>query len=686
MTFRVAIDCGGTFTDGISVDEAGRVMTAKALTTPQDLTIGVRNTLANLARNNDMDLKEFLSAASIIIHGTTFATNALVTRSGSKTGLITTKGFRDIIEFRRIPKEDMWHWRMPCPKPLVPRYLRVEAEERLGTKGQVTIPLNEDSVRKAVALLKKEGVESIAVVFLFSFLNAAHERRVAEIIKEDYPEAYVSLSSTVLPAIEEFERTSTTIIDAYIAPGMRKYIETLHTLLEKEGFKGELLLMQSNGGVGTWKVSIERPATMVISGPAAAPSAAITLGRSHSEKNLISVDMGGTSFDCLIIDRGSFLTNTYSLVSDMRFALPSIDVNAIGAGGGSIAWFDTANTLRVGPRSMGASPGPACYGMGGEEATVTDANVVLGYISPDFFLGGEMPLKKDLAEKAIKNKVADRLGLSIVEGAAAIYKIINSTMAGSITSTFIKRGYDPRDFTLCVGGAAGPAHAVRIMQELGIARLLIPKFAPIYCAFGMLGVDLKHDYTRFYYASQQNLDLNHLRRLYEEMEAEARETLERDGVPDGDQAFMRFMDMRYFGQFREVEVTWPSGPITDDTVSAGIANFHTKHKEIYGSSDESYPVEFMNFKLSGIGKLPRIELKKIKRGDKNSSQALKGERDAFFEETNGFVKTRIYDGDRLLCGNILEGPGIVEEKMTVVVIPPQFKMRVDEYGNYVTTG
>lgn len=685
MGFRIAIDCGGTFTDGISVDEEGGVITGKAQTTPEDLTIGIRNTLVSLAQKNNLELQGFLSETSLIMHGTTFGTNAIITRSGAKTGLIATKGFRDTLEFRQITKEDMFNWRMPCPKPLVPRRLRAEVEERLGTKGQVKIPLNEDSVHKAVAHLKKEGVESIAVAFLFSFLNPEHERRATEIIKEDFPEVHISLSSVVLPAIGEFERHSTTAIDAYIGPGIRKYIENFCAMLEKEGFEGELLFMQSNGGVGTCEVTMERPATLAISGPAAAPSAAITLGKLHGEENLISVDMGGTSFDCLIIDNGHSLTKTDSLISDIRFSLPSIDVNALGAGGGSITWFDVANTLHVGPRSAGASPGPACYGAGGEEATVTDANVILGYISPDFFLGGEMILRKDLAEKAVKDKVADRLGLSIVDAAAAIYKIVNSAMADAVSAIFTKRGYDPRDFTLCVGGAAGPTHAARLMQELDIARLLVPKFAPVYCAFGMLGVDLKHDYSRFYYVQGHALNLDHLSKLYDEMEAEARNTLKREGVPEEKGFFLRSVELRYYGQFREVEVPWPSGPITDDAISAGVAAFHTKHRELYGYSDENYPIEFMNFKLSAIGKIPRIDLKEIKRGSSDPSPALKGVREAFFEETSAFVETRVYDGDRLLCGNTLEGPCIVEGKMTVMVIPPEFKMMVDEYGNYVST-
>ncbi|OGA32086.1 MAG: hypothetical protein A3G80_07570 [Betaproteobacteria bacterium RIFCSPLOWO2_12_FULL_62_13b] len=684
MGFRVGLDCGGTFTDGVAVDERGAMVTAKVPTTPEDLTLGIMNDLALLAQRNNLSLKEFLRATTLIVHGTTYGINLLITRTGPKTGLIATRGHRDAIEFRRVIKEDMFNWRMPCPKPLVPRRLRTEVEERLGIGGQVKVPLDENSVRQAVAHLKKREVKSIAVSLLFSFLNPAHERRVAEIIKEDYPEAHVSLSSTVLPAIGEFERTSTAIIDAYIALGIEKYLNSLHLLLEKDGFKGELLLMQSNGGVGSWQVVTDAPATLAISGLAAAPSSAILMGRLHGEDKVISMDMGGTSFECLIIDKGNYLTTTESLISDLRYSLPSIDIHTIGAGGGSIAWFDTADILRVGPRSAAASPGPACYGRGGGEATVTDADVVLGYISPDFFLGGEIPLRKELAEKAIKEKVADRLGVSVVEGAAAIHRIINAAMAANISSTVNKRGYDYRDFCLCAGGSASPTHAIGIMRELDMKRLFITKFAPFYSAFGMLGVDLKHDYTRFYYAQKQALDLERVRKLYDEMEAEADQTLAREGVPRDKRKFVRSMDLRYYGQFNEVEVEWPTGAVTDEAISAGVANFHAKHKELYGYSNEKYPIELMSFKLSARGAMPHIELTKIGQGDRSPSAALKGVRDAYFEDTRGFVETRIYDGDRLLGGNILEGPCIVEERATTIVVPPGFKIKVDEYGNCFT--
>jgi len=684
MRFRVAIDTGGTFTDAISIDETGNMVTAKAPTTPKDLVVGTIHAIDALAKRNNIDRKAFLNQVSSIVHGTTLGTNVIITRSGPKLGLIATEGHKDVLALPRIPKENMWDWRKPQPQPLVPRYLRTEVRERVDARGEVRLPLDEDSVHKAVSYLKTIGVDGIVVVLLFSFMYPEHERRVAEIIKADYPGIHVTLSSDVLHFLGEHERTSTTVIDAYIAPAIIEYTRTLVDFLGKEGFEGQLLFMQNNGGVETAEVAVEKPSTLATSGPAAGPTSAITIGRLHGEENLLSVDMGGTSFDIAIIDKGNFITKNENLIEGLRFSLPIIDSTSIGAGGGSIAWFDLAGTLRVGPKSAGADPGPACYDMGGEEATVTDADVALGYISPDYFLGGERKLKKELAEKAIREKVCDRLGLSVTQGAAAIHKVANSVMADGINYAFTRRGYDPRDFTLAAAGAAGPSHAIKIAQELGISRVLVPKYAPIYCAFGMLCVNLKHDFMRFYAAMKEDLDIDHVKKLYEEMESEALVLLKKEGVSEEQRNFERTMQLRYFGQFREVEVPWPRGPINDDAISEGLKAFHRKHGDVYGYSDENYPIEFMGFGLSAIGKMPLVELKEIKRGNEDPSSALKGERDAYFEESNGFVKTRVYDGDKLHCGNVLEGPCIVEERMTTIVVPPQNKLRIDEYGNYIT--
>jgi N-methylhydantoinase A len=632
-----------------------------------------------------MEDVQFLKQVEFLVHGTTQGTNIIITRSGSKVGVIATEGHKDVLQLRRVIKENIWNWRLPCPEPLSPPYLWVGVKERLGPRGEIKTALDEDSVHKAVAYFRKLKVESIVVALLFSFVNPEHERKVAEIVRKDYPEAYITLSSEIAPVLGEYERTSTAVISAYIAPPMAKYIRKLEDFLEKHSFGGQFLFMQNNGGVEASAIAIEKPATLAMSGPAAGPTSALTAAKADGAKNIVSVDMGGTSFDCALIDKGSLIVRNESLIDDHRFSLPVIDAESIGAGGGSIAWFDISGTLRVGPKSAGGDPGPACYGRGGEEATVTDADVILGYISPDYFLGGEMKLTKNLAEKAVKERVADRLGMSIEEAAASIYKISNAVMADEISHVFTKRGYDPRDFAICAGGAASPVCILQIARDLNVSKVFIPKFAPIYCAFGMLGVDLVHDFSRFYHATRETIDLEYLKKLYKEMEAESLKLLKREGIPEKERRFVRTMEVKYYGQFRTVSVRWPNGPITEATVAEAVTKFHRRHEELRGQSDVNYPVEFLAFGLTAIGKVPPIKLKKIERGNEDPSSALKGHRDAYFESSKGFVKTKIYDGDKLLAGNILEGPCIVEERMTNVVIPPTFKLAVDDYGGYFGT-
>jgi N-methylhydantoinase A len=458
----------------------------------------------------------------------------------------------------------------------------------------------------------------------------------------------------------------------------------LQVFLRDNGFKGQLLFIQNNGGVETADIAKEKPATLASSGPAGGPSATLILGKIHKMDSLLSLDMGGTSLDAAIVYKGSALIKYQSLIEEHRFSLPVLDVNSMGAGGGSIAWFDVTGTLKVGPRSAAGVPGPACYNRGGKDATVTDADVILGYVNPDHFLGGRMKLRRELAEQAIKEKVAARMGTSLDEAAIAIYRIINSHMADTVSYTFTRRGYDPRDFVIVAGGAAGAVHAMAMAQDLGIHKVLVPKYAPAFCAFGMLGVDLKHDYTRYYSTPRAALDIKKVKSLYKEMESEGSEVLRREAVPSEKRQFLRTMTVKYFGQFRGLEVEWPSGAITEAAIDEGMMAFHRKHQDIFGYSDPKYPLEILNFGLSAIGKMPSITLKPIAKGGKDSSSALKGTRKVYFTEAKGFIKSNIYDGDRFLAGNIFEGPSVVEEQMTNVVVPPGYKMQVDNYGNYIT--
>lgn len=697
MAFRVSVDSGGTFTDGVLINEKGEVVTAKAHTTPQDLTLGTIECLSKLASLSGMTLKDLLGRTNTIVHGTTLATNIVVSRSGAKLGAITTRGYRDRMTFLHVAKgelkgdirvgtTDLFNFRMDPPKPLTRRYLTTEVEERVNYKGEVLIPLNEDDVRRAVAYLKKQGVESIAVILLFSHLYPAHERRIGEMIKEDFPEAYVSLSSTVLPVWGEVGRWSTTMFGAYVGPKVIGYATKVKKLLIEKGFRGELVFMQSNGGVATTDIVCENPATLLISGPAAGPSMGLALAREHQAENVVSVDMGGTSFDVGAVPEGQINVVQMKVIDGKKFCLPSVDVSTIGAGGGSIAWIDASGRLQVGPQSAGASPGPACYGMGGKDPTVTDADVVLGYIDPDYFLGGETKLRKDLAEKAIQEKIAGRLKLSVPKAAAAIYDVVNAKMAGAIDVVFSRRGYDPREFILCAAGGAAPVHSARLMEELGIRHLMIPKVAPVYCAFGMMYADLKHSFTRPLVCETAKVDLDRINTLYGEMEKEAIEILQREGVAAKDVLIEKTMDVRYYGQVREQNTSVPKGAVTAKTLRVTMDRFHEKHRKVIGYSDPNYPTEIVRLHLEGIARVKSPRLQKVSRGTRSAQKAIKGTRRAFFSEFEDFVEVKVYDGNELSAGNILEGPCIIEEKMTTVVIPPGIRIKVDPYGNYTTIG
>lgn len=683
MRYRVGIDTGGTFTDATLVDKEGNFFQAKSFTTPEDLKKGIMSCLKELAEKLKLDLGTLMKDVESIVHGTTHGTDTIAARSGPRVGIIATQGHTDTIQLRRVRKDNMWDWRQPFPQPLVSRWLRVGIDERLKSDGEILRGLNEKSVHKAVAYLKKMNVESIVVTLLFSFLNPVHEKRVKEIIEQDFPGVDITLSSDVASIPGEYERFSTAVLDAYIRPAVAGYTGSLEEELRDRGFQGELYFIQNNGGIETVKVALHKPSTLAISGPAATPSAAITLGNRNNIRNLLSVDMGGTSFDISIIDDGRFMTRNESVISSHRFSLAIVDVETLGAGGGSVAWFDLGDTLRVGLQSAGAEPGPACYDKGGQEATVTDASLVLGYIKPECFMGGKMKLRQDLAEKVIEEKVSERLGVTVPEAAAAIYKIYNSLMASGISHAFITKGYDPREFVYCAGGGAGPICALKISEELDMDRVIVPKYAPVYSSLGMLGVDVSHSFSRHYNSIVADYDIDVVKRLYNEMEEEGTLLLEKDGVPDDQRILQRTLRMRYYGQFREIEVIWPSGLITAEALAAGVANFHHRHKELFGSSDENYPSQFITFGLTAIGKMPKVSFKKVKKGSKDASSALIGERDVYFEESDGYVKTSIYNGGKLIAENRLEGPCIIEESMTSVVIPPGFKMRVNEYGDYV---
>jgi N-methylhydantoinase A len=690
MSYRISVDSGGTFTDGVLINERGDAVIRKAHTTPQDPTIGTLECIAKLAAAESLTPAQLLGRTDSIVLGTTMATNVVATHSGPRMGTIATQGYRLRMAFPQVAKADwkegpadMYDFRAEPPEPLTPYYLMTEVRERLDFRGQVLTPLDEADVRRAVRYLKGEGVTSIAVTLLHSQVNPSHERRIAEIIAEESPGTYVALSSTVLPVSGESERWSTTMFAAYVAPVVTAFVSRIVGLLADSGFKGQLMFIQSNGGIATPEIVKENPAVLLLSGPAAGPSLARTLGLANDFRNVLSVDMGGTSFDIGVIHDGVVDTVKQQIIDGKKYSLPCVDVTAIGAGGGSIAYVDQAGRLQVGPKSAGASPGPACYGKGGEQPTVTDANVVLGYIDPDFFLGGETQLRKDLAEAAIREHIAKPLGLSLHAAAAAIYEIINSNMASGTDVAFAKRGYDPRDFALCAAGGAAAVHAVRIMEELRIKKLIVPKVAPTYCAYGMMFSDLKHDYQRTYHCETDQVDLGRVNALYEEMERAARDTLRREGVTDADIVISRTLDVQYYGQFRDRNAPLTGGTISAATLNDAMTAFHRVHQQTVGYSDVNYPTEIVRLHLSGSASMrkPRLSTFAAQGG---GATARKGSRPAYFAG-HGLIDTPVYDGNRLGSGATITGPAIIEETFTTFVLPHGATAKVDGGGNFITT-
>ena len=683
--YRVCVDVGGTFTDCLVLEGTGELRQFKSVTTPQDPSLGFLASLEKAARNYHQSLATFLAEVDLLIHGTTLATNTLINENGAKTGLITTKGFQDVIEIRRGYKNirlSMYNVFVPPYKPLVPRRHRLEVEERTLDSGEILTPLNEDEARVAAAKLKEAGMESLAVCFLHSYANPHNERRATEIAKAVFNGGYVTSSHEILPVWREFERFSTTVVSAYVGPVVDRYLRALARRLEDSGFKKNLLLMLSSGLVETVEHCSPRAVLLIGSGPAAAPAGAAYLGQSVGRQNLLSIDMGGTSLDVCLIRDGEIPTTTESWVGEERVATKMVDIHSAGAGGGSIAWIDSLALLRVGPHSAGAEPGPACYAKGGKDPTVTDADLLLGYVPADYFLGGEIELSRERAEEAVK-QVAAPLGMTVAQAAQAIFTTVNSFMADQVTEVSTKRGYDVRDFALVAGGGAGPVHAAAIAELLGIPTVVIPSVAATYSAFGMFAMDVGRNYARSYICGAKNIDIDKVNRLYREMEAEALAGFRSSGISAEQVIFSRTADMRYGGQFHEVEVELSGATFTAGQLAATLSEFHKQHERLYTFQMPWKSVEFFTFRLRASAAKAPFHLRQINQAGPDGAIALKRRRPCWFEGRE--VDTPVYDGSRLLAGCRLEGPAIIEEVTTTVVVPASFRCTVDRWKNYLLT-
>ena len=660
---RIGIDVGGTFTDLVAIDDHGVATLAKVPSTPDDPSRGVLDGLARLADGLAVPTAELLRATNRIVHGTTVATNALLEGKGARTGMLVTAGHRDVIEMREGLKPiERYNMRMPPPPQLVPRALRVPVVERLRHDGRVEIPLDEKSLDRAIAVLSAAEVEAVAVCFLHAWRDANHERIAADAVRRALPNAYVAMSSEVLPKIKEFERFSTTVVNAYVGPRLARYLERLGQRLEGAGYVGPVLIMQSHGGVMPIEEATRLAAGAVLSGPAGGVAGSRHAGKLVGEGNLIPFDMGGTSTDISLIVGGSSSLAMDRAVGGHRVALDSLDIISIGAGGGSIARVDSGGILHVGPQSAGADPGPACYGLGGTAATVTDANVVLGLIDPDNFLGGRRRLDRAAAEAAV-DRVADALHIDRAAAANGIHRIVDTTMAEGVRLVSVRRGVDPRKFSLLAFGGASGLHATAVARQLQLTRVIVPRPAAVLSAWGMLATDLRIEIARSHVGDAGRLDDDEIARMFAAMEAEgsSRLRVSFDGAIRCD----RSVDMRYGEQVFEINVPLDGVDWSEKPLAQIIDRFHHRHEELYTYSQRDQEAVLVNLRVAIVGELRDFPQEPAL----TSTTPLPptGERRIYLDEP---LTAPVYAFDQLVPRQTIVGPAIIESPMTTILLRP----------------
>lgn len=685
MGIRVATDIGGTFTDLVFLDEkTDRVGLSKASTTPRNFADGIIHAI----HKADFDPGE----VTYFVHGTTIVINALTERKGVKTGLITTKGFRDVLEIGRANRPDIYNLRYRKPEPFVPRHLRHEVTERLNFHGEVLGPLNREEVAVAAQALKAEGVEAVAICFLHSYANPAHEQDAAAIVRAIFPEAYISMSHEIIKEWREYERTSTAVLNGYVKPTADRYLTSLESQMRDLGIVGtrDFYIMKSNGGTSTFAMAKNSPIHLVESGPVGGVMGAAVIGKAIGIQNLITLDIGGTTAKTSLIENGEMkVTTEYKIEWTPQFAgypikAPVVDIIEIGNGGGSIAWIDNTGVLRVGPKSAGADPGPASYGRGGTLPTLTDANLITGRINPDYFLGGEMKLSVELACKAYQ-PIADHFGISVDEAALGVIRLGNANMINALKLISVRRGYDPRDFALVACGGGGSMHTGLLAEELQIRTVIVP-FAPgHFSAWGMLNADLRHDLIKTLIAATDEISVDRLNAIYAELEAEVIGVFRQEGMDARDLVFVRGADMRYVGQEHTVKVHVPGGLLAEGDLGTVEERFHAAHEQAYTFRLDGVRCEFVNFLLTVYGKVNKPQLQRLARvANPDPARALKGERPVNFDK-GGIQKTPVYQRELLDVGVLVDGPAMIEETAASTVVYPGQRLTVDDFGNLIIT-
>ncbi|HEY1933432.1 MAG TPA: hydantoinase/oxoprolinase family protein [Acetobacteraceae bacterium] len=676
---RVGVDSGGTFTDVCLIDDAtGRIAVWKVASTPDDpsrgIADGVREGLARVGAAAD-DVAYFG-------HGTTVATNALIQHRGARTGLITTDGFRDLLEIGRQKRPELYDLQADKPPVLVPRDLRLEVPERVRHDGSIEVPLDEAAFRAAVRRLRAACVEAVAVCFLYGFLRTEHEATARRILAEEFPAAFACVSHDVAPEFREFERMSTTVVNAYLGPVMRGYIERLGDRLRELGVRATPHLTQSNGGVISFAQAARLPVRTVLSGPSTGVIGAQEVGRLAGFSELITFDMGGTSTDVALLTGGQCRLAGEAVVHGYPIKAPMLDIHTVGAGGGSVAFIDSGGLLKVGPRSAGADPGPACYGRGNAEPTVTDANVVLGTLNPSYLLGGRMEVRHDLAHAAV-GRLAERLGMDVMATAQGIVSVVTANMARAIRVISVQRGYDPREHTLVAFGGAGPLHAARLARELEIGRVLVPRNPGILCAMGLLLTDLRADFalTRMHVLSTAVLP--DVAEAFADLSARSEAWFDAEGIAADARRVTRTVDMRYAGQNYELPVALPDGPIGSAALDALAEGFAAAHRRAYGFLADDDPVQLVTFRIEATGLVQKATFQPEPDAGPDASAAVVAWREVWLPDAGSIVSCPVYDRDKLRAGNRIAGPAIVEQMDATTLVLPGMVGRVDRYLNLV---